>query len=78
MKVRNMVVHLVLFIGVLFLVVDNYLHVGVWFQLDDVFHHETLVVVFVMLSFFSYFRSVDLHSKFKLKPKIEIRVEKSN
>jgi len=52
----RLLVPLVLFVGVVVLIVDNYLRVGTLFQLEDIFHHETLVVVFVVLSFVSFSR----------------------
>jgi len=65
MKYR-LLVPLVLFVGVVVLIVDNYLRVGVWFQLCDVWHHETLVVVFVVLSFVSFSRLKKCRVKEKL------------
>lgn len=56
---QRLLVPMLLSVGVVFLFVDNYVRVGVWFQLCDVWHHETLIVVFVLLSFVSYFRSVE-------------------
>ena len=45
MKYVKWFFYVVCLFGILFCLLDNYLRVGVVFQLGDIFHHETLVLV---------------------------------
>ena len=66
MEYRKLIPLILFFVSV-FLVIDNYLRSGTLFQLSDILHHETLIVVFVLSSFFSYFKLKNRHIKEKHK-----------